>query len=277
MSSFHRSNRTRGVRNSQEVSSLRLSLQRPLKFEPLEQRNLLTAFDLSAYELNIDEDEGLADPEPTLSATDFSGVAYSGLTDSLFIVDDDAGDVKGLYEYELDGTFVRGITLQGFDSPEAIYWLGGENFAIVEEPDIGFPAEKHISLVEITAASSINKNSFEQIVLTGPIELFAGGNNDGPEGIAFDPNGGDHGILYVAKEKDDPRLFEVILDENMEADQVNEISVSGITGSAADDDLSDIFFADGGLFAVSDQGERAFRIDLATESVVGVDIDLPLG
>jgi len=65
---------------------------------------VLAAFALADYELNFNEQ--LSDPEtsPLLEATDFSGVAYSAVTNSLFIVDDDAGKdkgngpIKGLYE-----------------------------------------------------------------------------------------------------------------------------------------------------------------------------------
>ncbi|MFV2067310.1 MAG: SdiA-regulated domain-containing protein, partial [Pirellulales bacterium] len=248
-------------------------------------RQMLAAFALTDYELNLDLLLDNPEQSAQLEATDFSGVTYSTDTNSLFIVDDDAGKdnddgaIKGLYEYSLDGTFQRAIELVGFNSPESIVHLDGNSFAIMEEVDIKSPLRKEITLVTITAATTqINKSSQSTIVLTGPDELFEGGGNAGPEGLAYDPNGGPNGdgVFYVAKEKDDPRLFEVILDQNMNATAVNEIVVPDITGPQATQDLSDIFFADGDLFAVSDEAQRIFRIDLATQTVIGPDIsDLP--
>jgi len=208
---------------------------------------VLAAFALADYELNFNEQ--VSDPElGAAEATDFSGVAYSAVTNSLFIVDDDAGKdkgngpIKGLYEYSLDGTFQRAITLVGFSSPESIVHLDAYSFAIMEEFDFLSPRRKEITLVTIDPGTTrIDKSSQSKIVLTGPNELFEGPSNSGPEGLAYDPNDGPKGAFYVAKEKDNPRLFKVSLDQNMNATAVNEIVVPGITGPSVAYDLSDIF------------------------------------
>ncbi|MFV1968714.1 MAG: SdiA-regulated domain-containing protein [Pirellulaceae bacterium] len=228
---------------------------------------MLAAYDLSAYETNIDT--FLANP---FSANDaeYSGVAYSTTTGTLFVIDD--GGQGDIYEYSTDGAPLREVDLDNFDSPEGIVHLGGNQFAILEE------ARREISLVTITATTTgINKNSIPSadiIPLDHNLLIPGGANggpNDGPEGIAYDAGNNKY---YIAKEKNPSRLF--VVNPAATPVTIDEIQVPGITpelgGAPVVADISDIFFADGDLFVLSDQSQKVIRVDLATNTVIGPEL-----
>jgi hypothetical protein len=111
--SFGQSKYDNHARPSKTLFSSRLSL------EPLEERRLLAAFDLSGYEEHF-KDTDL----PGTNENDFSGVAYHEPSGSFFIVDNGANANNGaIFEYKYNSTFTaltkqsREIDFTGFDDP----------------------------------------------------------------------------------------------------------------------------------------------------------------
>jgi uncharacterized protein YjiK len=100
-----------------------------------------------------------------------------------------------------------------------------------------------------------------------PFELDADDGNSGIEGLAFD----DRGHLFVAKEKDPARIFELAADGT-------ELDRKRIEFAA---DLSALAFNadDGHLYALSDQDRALFRLDadLEVEYAWRVPVDKPEG
>lgn len=146
----------------------------------------------------------------------FSGVTYSPVTNSLFVVDN---GVSHVYEFDLSGAYRRTIATTGFDDAEGIVWMGGNQFGLLEEKI------SHISILTIApTTTSISKASLPAANIIRP-DLFPDdpsrgalnptGDNVGMEGIAYDPlldrfyltkekaNGtpGDYGINVFAVER----------------------------------------------------------------------------
>jgi len=266
-----------------------------LRFEPLEQRTLLAAFNLANYEENID----LNLTGTTL--TDLSGIAYNDQNDRLYMINNDGqGDIV---VFERDGTFVAEIDMDNFDDPEAIVHMGGSRFAVIEEEDLGTfgNPEFHISIFSVgDPEDDIDKSQLQQdlpnegvIVLTHA-NLNDGGGNQGPEGLAYDAA---NGYFYFAKEDNDIRIFRV----PDEGGTVEEVSVPDVTGPIEDElgDISDIYFTDdvggagGRLHILSDEGDpglpsplsRAIMADVAASGVSAsvvqeggttIDVELPV-
>lgn len=131
----------------------------------------------------------------------FSGVTYSPVTNSLFVVDN---GVSHIYEFDLTGAYRRTISTTGFDDAEGIVWMGGNQFGFLEEKI------SHINILTISpTTTSISKSSLPAANIIRP-DLFPAdpsrgalnptGDNVGMEGIAYDP------LLdrfYLTKEKAD--------------------------------------------------------------------------
>ena len=249
--------------NRLAVSQIRASRLRQfaVRGERLERRDLLAAFNLSNYELNIYT--SLANPFS--NDDEFSGAAYSQATNTFFVVDDAGqGDI---YQYNLDGTPSTAnsaeIDLENFPMLEGIYHLGGTSFALLQEDP------RELSFVTLPPPmNQLDKNDLPPsatIELDDPI-LNNAEDNDGPEGVAFDSVDNEY---YIVKEKLPIELF------RLNGNQLTQINVPGLSGSFQDD-LSDAFFYNktvGGniedhLLLVSDQGQSIIdvKIDDATDS-----------
>ncbi|MCH7995685.1 MAG: SdiA-regulated domain-containing protein, partial [Planctomycetes bacterium] len=156
---FRRSRRDRNAKKARTTQSGRHA--RLCRFEHLEQRRLLAAFDLGSYEKNTDIDKNLTGT----SLDDYSGAAYhtSESTEWIYIIDNDASGT--IVKYKKDGTFEKTISMVGFSDPEAITHITGDVFAVIEEKDrdTGAPEEFHITIFTISpSTTSITKNSLNQ-------------------------------------------------------------------------------------------------------------------
>ncbi len=129
----------------------------------------------------------------------FSGVTHSPPTNSLFVVDN---GVSHIYEFDLNGLYRRTITTTGFEDAEGIAWMGGDQFAFLEEK------ATHISVLTIRpSTTSVHKTLLPPSSIIRPDldpsdpstgALNPTGGNTGLEGLAYDP------LLdrfYVVKEK----------------------------------------------------------------------------
>ncbi|MCH8048416.1 MAG: hypothetical protein IID44_32370, partial [Planctomycetes bacterium] len=220
--------------------SSRIPFRSRLSLEPLEDRRLLAAFDLSGYELY----NNFTDLTGT-SADDFSGVVYHEPTDSFFIIDNGANTNNGaIFEYEYNSTFTslvkqREIVFTGFDDPnlpqpnpdslregdpEEIVYLGNNKFAFVREQmgiihefliDADGPDDGNVIDGDTNSDGStdtIDESTVEDQVLTeitmdkNPNDFDgANTNNDNIEGLAYNPDGNfdsiaDDPVYYAVKE-----------------------------------------------------------------------------
>ncbi|MCH8045008.1 MAG: SdiA-regulated domain-containing protein [Planctomycetes bacterium] len=209
------------------------------RLEPLEDRRLLSAFDLSDY--------GAPYVDTTLGGTEtnkeYSGITYSDVTDKIYIVDD---QTEAIIRYDANGTNRYTITTSGFNDLEGIVHMSGTEFAIVEERDQTGNNEFHISIVDIQDnTTQINKGSLpaSKILKLTNGDLNAGTGNQGLEGIAYvKPNG----PFYVAKEVNRIQVFEVT-DNGGGNTTVNKVQIDNVTDMVNPDFLetiSDIFFTD---------------------------------
>ncbi len=136
--------RSRSQRNSRKAATrARRDRLRLCGLEPLEQRRLLAAFDIDGY-TQIGTDIELDDLGPDFR--DYSGVAYSDVTDSIFIVDNRNNlgaphNHNHIIEYTVAGLSGSFIEMDGFVDVESIIHLDGDRFAVVEEREqVGRPA-----------------------------------------------------------------------------------------------------------------------------------------
>ena len=135
--------RSSSKRNSKKVATrARRDRLRLCGLEPLEQRRLLAAFDIDGY-IQIGDDIELDDLGPDFR--DYSGVAYSDVTDSIFIVDNRNNlgaphNHNHIIEYTVAGLSGSFIEMDGFVDVESIIHLDGDRFAVVEEREqVGRP------------------------------------------------------------------------------------------------------------------------------------------
>src|SRR4029078_10180318 len=134
-------------------------------------------YDLSTYVFTN------AQPQQLPTTTDnHSGVAYSPTRNSLYTV---INNPTQIIEYNLAGTqVIRTINLIGFDDTEAIFHLGNEEYAVVEE--------KKWEIVRFTigpSTTSITKPSSgsSSIVVMNPRPRQPNLDNSGIEGVSYDP------------------------------------------------------------------------------------------
>lgn len=211
------------------------------------------AFELSDFVLHRSIDR--LEPPPSEDPQDFSGVTMVVDADGrrrIFIVDNKK---TSIYEYDLEGKYQRTIRGKGFDDTEGIVYLGNDKFAIVEE------RIAEISIVTIDAATtSIDKKDAQVIkprLVADGSSLNPGGKNSGLEGIGYDAR---RNVLYVVKEKDGRRLYEVRIDGEPGAATLLDEPTKAL--KAQMDDLSGLHFdnASQDFFVVSDESNCIARV-----------------
>ena len=175
------------------------------RHEPLEDRRLLSAFNLADYGAPY-VDTQLADEQCCLAVREYSGITYSEVTDQIYIVDD---ETETIIRYDADGTNRHNITTTGFDDLEGIVHMSGTEFAILEERDQTGSNEFHISIVDILdSTTEIKKTDLaaNKILKMSHDDLDTGTANQKLEGVAYvKPDG----PFYIAKELEDLQVFEV--------------------------------------------------------------------
>lgn len=124
-----------------------------------------------------------------------SGATYNPLTNTLFLVRETYDGSNGLYEFTVDGVWLRTISLVGFDDPEDLVWMYGETYGIVEEGGGGIiPLRNRITVFQINAGTtSVTRTSW-----TSYSPSVVTTNNLGIESLCYDPDGD---FFYFVTEK----------------------------------------------------------------------------
>lgn len=121
-----------------------------------------------------------------------SGLTYDLERNSLWAV---INQPASIIELSLEGQLIRQIPLKGFRDPEAITYLSPDRFVITDE------RENRLLKISLRDIQQIDAADSQQLSLG--ISLRG---NKGFEGVAYDSVGK---RLYVAKERDPLRIFEI--------------------------------------------------------------------
>lgn len=178
---------------------------------------------------------------------DASGITWSGLTGSLFVV---RNDNPMIFELDEQGNILRNIRMLGFYDIEGITWLHNNFFAVVEERTCS------VWLFEIDGHTrSVAKP--EKPFFTMPA-LNASLGNNGCEDIAW--NNAEN-VLYLIKEKSPALLLQISGLDTSRTEQ-GSLSVQSMYGHASMDifgsDISGLHFdkGSGQLLVLSDESQR---------------------
>ena len=124
----------------------------------------------------------------TVIPNNTSGVAYSPVTDTLFVVCNGNSDI---YEYDTSGVYQRTITTNLVDA-ESICWMYGSYFAMVEEK----VADIVVFHIVPTTTSLLKTNG--TVILPNFVPPGGYPGNDGLEGVSYDAV---NDVFYVCKEQ----------------------------------------------------------------------------
>lgn len=137
-----------------------------------------------------------------LGSEELSGITYCKNSNTLFAVSDNLA----LYEMTLNGVVIRTINLINFEDNEGIVFLYDQTFAIVEE------RAWQVVFAEITpTTTSLDRNALSRVNLSG--NGIVTGNNNGMEGISYDPE--TNKMFIVEETNPNPRMFEFNLPSSL--------------------------------------------------------------
>jgi uncharacterized protein YjiK len=192
---------------------------------------------------------------PTI-ATDCSGVCYSPVTRTLFMIKNSSNSV---YEFTEAGVWLRTITTTGFADCEGICWMYDDYFAISEEDT------SSIVIVRIQPGTASLTKAGSTTINTGlgNLDATTGG---GFEGVTYDS---ENHKFYVVKERRSTAptylglgVYEVRMNGSWEIifDAPTKL---GATGLATD--LADLFYDvhSRHLFLLGQETERIIETDLS--------------
>jgi uncharacterized protein YjiK len=184
---------------------------------------------------------------------DASGIAWSGFTESLFVV---RNDDPMIFELDAKANVIRNIELHGFYDVEGIAWLSENIFAVVEERTCS------VWLIDINGnTTSITKPKTPFFTMPDLNKSFG---NSGCEDVAWDAK---KNTLYLIKEKSPAVLLSVTgLDIHSEQQGALTVQVMysssgmGILGS----DISGLHFdvGNGQLLVLSDESKAITGINM---------------
>ena len=188
-------------------------------------------------------------------ATDCSGVAFSPVTQTLFMV---KNSTNVIYEFTQAGAHLRTITTTGFLDCEGICWMYDDKFAISDEDT------SQITIVTITPVTASLTKAGGTTVDTGfgNLDLNTGG---GFEGVTYDA---ENDKFYVVKERRTTAptyqgmvVYEVLM-SGLARPVFDVVAVLGVTGLSTD--LADLFYDvhSRHLFLLSQESERIIETDL---------------
>ena len=189
-------------------------------------------------------------------ATDCSGVAYSPVTRTLFVIKNSSNSI---YEYTEAGAWLRTITTTGFADCEGICWMYDDYFGISEEDT------SSIVIVRIQPGTSSLTKAGGTTVNTGLGNLDAS-TGGGFEGVTHDA---ENHKFYVVKERRSTAptyqgmaVYEVRMNGSWEI-IFDTPTLLGVTGLATD--LADLFYDQHSrhLFLLSQESERIIETDLS--------------
>ncbi|TBV03042.1 SdiA-regulated domain-containing protein [Phytopseudomonas dryadis] len=141
---------------------------------------------------------------------DVSALSYDPDRKSLFTV---TNKHPKLIELSLDGKVLRTIELVGFGDPEAVEYVAPGRFVIADER-----AQRLVKVRVDDATTSIDAADGQQMSLG----LEMGTRNKGFEGLAYDLTGQ---RLFVAKERDPMRIYEVHGFPNLDPATPNPVQI----------------------------------------------------
>lgn len=175
-------------------------------------------------------------PPDLFQPAEFSGIAYSATSNTLFVVHDQTARI---FEYELDGSYRRSIqnNISNTSDMEGISWMYGNTFVL------GIEKKDEFSVVTIAPGQTVLTNDDEQYRVETPITT--GKDNQGLEGVTFDytSEGAAKERFYVIREGDSkPPVMVYHIDED--GTVLNELNLAqhvsdgtGIHHSATDNSL----------------------------------------
>lgn len=170
---------------------------------------------------------------------DGSGITYNWDTKTFFVI---LNGPAVVLELDVGLKTKRVIKLAGFDDTEAITWIGGTSYAIVEERRFT------ICLIEID-------DKTERVEYDKAVKAVAGkpAGNVGLEGVAYDPTAR---TFYMVKEKD-PRAICKMTRQGVENGGKAEAVWDIEARSLGMKDLSDLHYniASGSLLILSDESQ----------------------
>jgi len=200
---------------------------------------------LSDYEAVIEARhiDGLAD--------DVSALTYDPHRKTLFTV---TNQHPKLIELSLEGKVLRQIELVGFGDPEAVEYIAPGRFVIADER-----AQRLVKVLIDDSTTSINAAEGQQMSLG----LEMGTKNKGFEGLAYDLQGQ---RLFVAKERDPMRIYEVHGFPNLDPGTPNPVQIRDDRKRDAGifvRDLSSLHYDSltGHLLALSDESRLVVELD----------------
>ena len=211
---------------------------------------------LNGYRVDIEAQpiEGLEE--------DVSALTYDPDRKSLYTV---TNQHTKLIELSLDGKVLRQIELVGFGDPEAVEYVGPGHFVIADERK-----QRLVAVRVDDATTSINADDGQQMSLG----LDMRRKNKGFEGLAYDLAGK---RLFVAKERDPMRIYEVHGFPNLNPDAPSAVQVfddhkrdAGIFVR----DLSSLHYDSrtGHLLALSDESRLVVEVDAKGEPISSLSL-----
>lgn len=210
---------------------------------------------------------GLADYQVEIDAKalgdldEVSALAYDPDRNTLFTVTNQRPE---LIELSLDGDILRRIPLEGFGDAEAVEYIGPGLYVISDE------REQRLIKVRVTdSTTELVAEDNQQLSLT--VGMIG---NKGFEGLAFDSKGK---RLFVAKERDPVRIFEIHGFPHHKSEQPFNMHVDGDV--ARDEalfvrDLSSLHFDErsGHLLALSDESRLLLELNKKGEVVSSLSL-----
>lgn len=193
---------------------------------------------------------------------DVSALTYDPQRKSLFTV---TNQHPKLIELSLDGKVLRQIELIGFGDPEAVEYVAPGRFVIADER-----AQRLVKVRIDDDTTSIDAAEGQQMSLG----LEMGTKNKGFEGLAYDLKGQ---RLFVAKERDPMRIYEVQGFPNLDPATPNPVQIRDDRKRDAGifvRDLSSLHYDSltGHLLALSDESRLVVELDEAGKPISSLSL-----
>ncbi|CAH0308545.1 hypothetical protein SRABI70_04632 [Pseudomonas sp. Bi70] len=195
-------------------------------------------------------------------AEDVSALTYDPDRKSLFTV---TNQKAKLIELSLEGEVLRQIDLVGFGDAEAVEYVAPGRYVIADE--------RPQRLVEVRIdenTTSVNAEDGQQL----SVALDLGSANKGFEGLAYDLVGK---RLFVAKERDPLRIYEVRGFPNLDPSKPSSVQISENHERDAGifvRDLSSLYYDNltGHMLALSDESRLVVELDEAGKPISSLSL-----
>lgn len=188
-----------------------------------------------------------------------SGICYNDNSKTLFGI----SDLGEIYELDLDGNYIRTITLTGFSDTEAICYLGNDQFVVTEE-GLG-------RLVFLTIPNSINNTTIAYPGSSEYIQLNGTWGNQGLEGVTYNFH---DDILYFSKENNNMEIFKLDNPLSNKGTSLTpslafDISMTSYPGNPSFSNLNGLSYTfQGSLMMLSREGDSLVEVDPNTGTLI---------